>query len=147
MFCSGRSVWLSGEVPASIEPEISTDRGARMSTAKDRKRVYGGVSPQRAARVVPGAAPPVPGAAAHADFKYNGGAVIRAPQVFTSFWGSQWSDAAHTTRANRLNQFAQDLLSSNYMNVLSQYGVGSGAGPSGTFVKATFAPNSPRQLD
>src|SRR5579884_3694124 len=110
-----------------------------MSTAATGKRVYGGVSPRKAVRVAAPIAPPLSGAGAHADFIYNGGVVIRSPQVYTSFWGPQWSDAVRTARAERLNQFVQDLLDSNYMNVLSQYGVGAGAGAAGAFVKATFA--------
>jgi hypothetical protein len=118
-----------------------------MSTARGRKRAYGGVSPRKGERVAPGPVALGAGAPAHPDFTYNGGAVIRMPQVYTSFWGPQWSDAAHTARAGRLNQFAQDLLASKYMNVLSQYGVGLGAGAAGKFVKATLAPSAPSEID
>jgi len=107
------------------------------------KRARGGVSPFRA-KHPSGMAPAV---AAHPDFVYNGGPVIRSPQVYTTFWGSQWTDAAHTARAGRLNQFVQDLLNSGYVNVLSQYGVGSGAGAAGRFVSAGFVTSVPSQLD
>jgi hypothetical protein len=40
----------------------------------------------------------------------------------------------------------KDLLASKYMNVLSQYGVGSGAGAAGAYVKSTFVSNVPAQL-
>jgi hypothetical protein len=85
---------------------------------------------------------PLAAGAAHSDFVYNGGAVIRSPQVYTTFWGPLWSDAAHTARADRMNQFLRDLLNSDYMNVLSQYGVGAG-----TFVGSTFVPVVSSQLD
>lgn len=114
-----------------------------MSNGATPNRLIGGVSPLRA--TIPAA--PVAGAAAHPDFVYNGGAVIRSPQVYTSFWGPLWSDQAHTARADRLNQFLQDLLNSDYMNVLSQYGAGSGAGAAGAFVNASFVPDVPSQLD
>jgi hypothetical protein len=80
------------------------------------------------------------------DFKYNGGAVLRCPQVYAAFWVPTWSDAAHVARAKRLCQFLTDLLASKYMNVLSQYGVGAGAGAAGTFVKSTFVSSVPAQL-
>jgi hypothetical protein len=106
------------------------------------RRVRGGVSPSG-----PGPQAPTPAAPAHSDFKYNNGAVIRSPQVHTSFWGPHWSDATHSTRATRLNQFVRDLLASNYMNVLSQYGVGAGAGSAGTLVGTTFVSSLTSQLD
>jgi hypothetical protein len=111
------------------------------------KRAFGGVSPRRAAPAAPAQGGLVPAAAAHADFTYNGGAVIRSPQVYTTFWGPQWSDATHAVRADRMNQFIQDLLNSDYMNVLSQYGVGSGTGAAGAFIAASFVPNVASQLD
>lgn len=111
-------------------------------------RGHGGVSPVKAPALGERpAAPAAAGAGLHADFIYNGGAVIRSPQVFTSFWGPLWKDATHTPRSQRLNQFVQDLLNSEYMNVLSQYGVGSGTGAAGRFVQAGFVPGTPKQLD
>jgi hypothetical protein len=93
-------------------------------------------------------APAAPVSGQHApDFKYNGGAVLRCPQVYGGFWGPQWSNAAHVTRANHLAQFMKDLLASKYMNVLSQYGVGFGAGVAGSYVKSTFVSGAPAQLD
>jgi hypothetical protein len=109
------------------------------SRHKPRKRERGGVNHV--------AQPLAPSAGQHApDFKYNGGAVLRCPQIYGAFWGPQWSDAAHTTRSNHLAQFMKDLLASKYMNVLSQYGVGSGAGAAGAYVKSTFVSNVPAQL-
>jgi hypothetical protein len=117
---------------------ISNDK----PTAPESSRKIGGVSRQPAAMPADG-----PASGQHApDFKYNGGAVIRCPQVYGAFWGPQWSDAAHQARATHLAQFMKDLLASQYMNVLSQYGVGSGAGVAGSYVKSTFVPNCPAQL-
>jgi len=82
------------------------------------------------ARKVVAAAPSAGGA--FPNFVNNGGPVVDTPIVYTSFWGSLWqSDAAHQSEADRLNQFCTDLLKSNFMNVLSQYGVGTGAGTGG----------------
>src|SRR5215472_499739 len=67
------------------------------------------------------------------NFGYHSGPVIRSPAVHVSFWGPNWAaDQAHLDRRAHLFQFAQDLLASNYMNILSQYGVGQGAGHAGT---------------
>ncbi|MDE3137226.1 MAG: hypothetical protein KGL59_11675 [Acidobacteriota bacterium] len=69
----------------------------------------------------PAAAPRFPG------FTYHGGPIVTSPVVYTSFWGGLWArDAAHQQAAARLVQFCRDLLSSKFMNVLSQYGVGNG---------------------
>lgn len=85
------------------------------------------------------------GQPAFPGFVYNGGPVISSPVLYTSFWGALWSDSAHQTDAQRLRQYVQDLLSSNFMNVLSQYGVGTGAG-SGSVGQASFVTNVPNQL-
>ena len=87
-----------------------------------------------------------PAAPLHGDFIYNGGPVITCPLIYTSFWGSLWlSDPAHIQEAGRLSQFLTDLVNSEYMNVLSQYGVGSGKG-SGLFIQASFISNVPAAL-
>ena len=79
---------------------------------------------------------------AYPNFTNHGGPVIASPSVSTSFWGSLWqSDAAHTDAMSRLNQFCQDLLSSSFMNVLAQYGVGSG-----TYAGTTTIPSVASQL-
>jgi hypothetical protein len=54
------------------------------------------------------------------DFVYHGGPVINAPQLYIVFVGD-WSSRANQTRAANLSQFVADLLSSSYMNILSQY--------------------------
>jgi hypothetical protein len=64
---------------------------------------------------------------AYPNFTNHGGPVIASPSVRTSFWGSLWqTDAAHGNAMDRLNQYCRDLLNSNFMNVLTQYGVGGG---------------------
>jgi hypothetical protein len=85
------------------------------------------------------------GQPAFPGFVYNGGSVITSPVVHTSFWGALWSDATHQTAAQRLNLYVQDLLASKFMNVLSQYGVGSGAG-SGQLGQTTFLAGVANQL-
>lgn len=81
------------------------------------------------------------------EFTYHGGPVIASPQVYASFWGALWSSNQEYKRnAQRLTQFHQDLLKSNFMNVLSQYGVGTGAG-SGVYVQSSFVTNIPSTLN
>ena len=70
------------------------------------------------------------------DFVYNGGPLIVCPQIFVTYWGSSWNDAAHITRQNRLNQYYIDLLNSNFMNMMSQYGNGMGARNGGAYVRS-----------
>jgi hypothetical protein len=89
---------------------------------------------------------PTIAAAASPSFRWHGGPVVSRPQVFSSFWGQTWSKPANKQRANRLNQYLKDLLQSKYMNILTQYGVGAGAGAGGAFVKSTFIANVPVQL-
>jgi hypothetical protein len=60
------------------------------------------------------------------NFVNNGGPVVTTPSVHVSFWGSSWQSRA--SDAARLTQFCTDLLDSDFMNVLSQYGVGTGKG-------------------
>jgi hypothetical protein len=86
----------------------------------------GGVS---GGRPTPRVGAGAPAAAAYPDFIYNGGPVITRPSVYPVFCGSKWSDATHQAQAARLVQFLGDLMSSDWMNVLTQYGVGgSGTG-------------------
>jgi hypothetical protein len=102
----------------------------------------GGVSPRMYAPAVRGAKTRAQQGKAdpgkYPNFHYQGGPVIASPEVRTSFWGPLWGDADHQGRAQRLNQFHRDLLQSGFMNVLSQYGVGQGAGKAGTFLGDTF---------
>jgi hypothetical protein len=85
--------------------------------------------------------------AAHPNFSYHGGPVIKRAQVHTSFWGAAWStDPSKRQSADRLNQFMKDFLASKYMNILSQYGAGKGAGNAGVFVSASFVDNVANEL-
>jgi len=113
-----------------------------------KRLAYGGVSPKQKAPAIKGQevisapkAPPTTAGVFSSTFVYNGGPVISCPFVYTSFWGPNWlNDPAHLTNAGRLSQFHKDLVASNFMNVLSQYGVGYGAG-SGLFLQASFCTN------
>jgi acylphosphatase len=87
------------------------------------KRKIGGVRSANAPRIAL-----VPAAPLHDDFIYNGGPVIANPILYPTFWGSSWADAPHQAQTARLVQFLKDLISSDWMNILTQYGVGSGNG-------------------
>ena len=87
-----------------------------------------------------------PAAATDPGFGYQGGPIISNPQVRASFWGATWSDANHGPRRTNLIQFIQDFLASDYMNILSQYGVGSGAGKCGTWLGTTDLPTAAGQI-
>jgi hypothetical protein len=78
----------------------------------------------------------VAGGGAFPNFTFHGGPIVNKPQVYALFVGN-WSSAASQNRATRLQQFISDLLDSNYMNILSQYGCGS----SGSLVKSIFVPS------
>jgi hypothetical protein len=118
------------------------------------RKTRGGVSPRPHAPAIRGVQRLVrrrgkrePSIGAFPGFVYNGGPVIASPQVYTNFWGPLWAqDGAHQARAKRLSEFHADLLQSGFMNVLSQYGVGSGAGAAGAFVQATFVSSVPSTL-
>jgi hypothetical protein len=84
-----------------------------------------------------------PATAAFPNFSYHGGPVVKCPLVYTSFWGSAWTtDPGHLTRAGRLAQYHQDLVGSNFMNVLNQYGVGKGI-----YLNTSFFANVPTDLN
>ena len=126
-----------------------TLEGAKAGSARHAR---GGVSPSlrkpatHDLQTVTAPSGPTPGSAAYPGFSYHGGPVIKFPQVYASFWGSSWlEDATHLTRASRLSQFLTDLVASNYMNILSQYGAGTGAG-TGCFMRASFVTNVPNDL-
>jgi hypothetical protein len=78
-----------------------------------------------------------PAAGSDPGFGYQGGPIIADPQVHATFWGAHWGNASHAARRADLIQFVQDFLASDYMNILSQYGVGNGAGECGTWIGAT----------
>ncbi len=57
------------------------------------------------------------------NITYAGGPIIACPLVYLNFWGDLWDDPTHISIAVKLIQFYQDLLSSNFMNILTQYGI------------------------
>ncbi len=73
---------------------------------------------------------------------YSGGPIVRCPLIYTSFWGPAWGDVAHTTLSSQLNQFNQDYVFSQAMNVIHQYGV-----TGGLFSGATYLNGVPGTLD
>jgi hypothetical protein len=115
----------------------------------ERRRARGGVNPNphepatHDLQVLDEPKGPINKTAAFPNFAYHGGPVVDVPVVYASFWGSRWqSDPNHQQRANNLKQFLIDLTSSQYMNVLHQYGVGSGC-----FLQASFLDNVPDNLN
>lgn len=105
------------------------------------EQCYGGVSGRahgrslQGAQVLKAAAPSTTGA--FPNFTNHGGPVIATPVLRTTFWGPSWNAAAAKSTMDRLNQFCADLLNSAFMNVLSQYGAGSGKG-SGRFAGSSI---------
>ena len=92
-------------------------------------------------------APAAKAASAHPKFKNHGGPIVSSAVVHASFWGAAWkSDPAHVQRAASLGQFFQDFLASTYMNILSQYGSGQGAGKAGTLAGSGTIDTVPNQL-
>ena len=97
-------------------------------------RTVGGVSGIRPTPRVAASGQP-----AYPDFVYNGGPVISTPAIYPIFLGANWSDPAHQLQASRLVQYLKDLIGSDWMNILTQYGV---AGPgNGQVVNPQFIPN------
>ncbi len=66
-------------------------------------------------------------------FTFQGGPVVSEPEIYVTFWGPAWTaDAEHQSRQTSLSQFVTDLLQSDYVNIIAQYGVGTGAGHCGS---------------
>src|SRR5579863_9154080 len=115
----------------------------RISSAKSKH--INGVPPWQLKKKVPLGGliegnPPLVGGN-HPDFNYQGGPIIKDPQVYTIYFGDAWGGAP-STRTNRLDQFISDLMNSQYMNMLAQYGVGS----TGNFIRSVFIGNSNHTL-
>jgi hypothetical protein len=111
----------------------------------------GGVNPRKGVSAVMGvkpvakAATPTPGA--FPGFMNHGGPVISAPMVYACFWGQMWqTDATYQHFVGQILQFHEDLLKSNFMNMLCQYGVGTGAGSCTCIGQPTFSSNAPTSL-
>lgn len=108
---------------------------------------HGGVSARKYRNALRGARSIARAAAStkgkYPNFVFNGGPVVATPRVYCTFWGAAWaSDAAHKTAATRLEQFLKDLLASEFMNVIAQYGVGKG-----TFTASSTITTVATQLD
>lgn len=140
---------------AKINPRQVGGVGARPSAIRRQggqqptgTRRVGGVGARPRPLIQRGEAGPL--APAIPDFVYNGGPVITCPFIYASFWGSLWlSDPAHLEAAGRLTQFLEDLVNSNFMNILSQYGVASGntgTNAAGLYMQTSFCPNVANQL-
>ncbi|MGZ3509836.1 MAG: hypothetical protein ACXWNK_16235 [Vulcanimicrobiaceae bacterium] len=114
-----------------------------MERRKKAREAYGGVSARKRRRVLYGVqvvkAQAASAGGAFPNFVNNGGPVVTTPRIYTSFWGALWSDAPHASDVARLNAFCADLLNSNFMNVLAQYGSGNGPDSSGVIASSTFA--------
>lgn len=76
------------------------------------------------------------------NFAYEGGPIIASPEVHVSFWGPDWAHPDHATERANLVQFTKDLLDSDYMNILSQYGAGKGAGKCGSWMGECDLPSA-----
>ena len=127
------------------ETQIRTLRTLeRGETTMREPRSPKGVSPRPAKRKVALGGGPVigSGAGAHPNFQYRGGPIINTPQVVLVFLGD-WSSSANQNRATRLVAFMNDLMNSEYMNMLAQYGCGA----SGSVVSSTFIANSDTDLN
>ncbi len=139
-----------GRARGGVSPKAAT---SFFAADPDRRWLVPGIGPTPEASLSLGddgvAAPRSSGtpSVAYPGFTYHGGPVLACPIVLTSFWGSLWrEDETHRQRARDLSQFHADLLQSAFMNVLSQYGVGFGAGTAGAFVRATYLRDVPPTL-
>jgi hypothetical protein len=58
----------------------------------------------------------------HAQLTYRGGPLLRKVEVFTIFWGAQWSTSASAkTIMSRLGQFFADILGGPLLEQLDEY--------------------------
>ncbi len=122
------------------------------STAKKSDQVIRrstkGVSPRKPKRKVrlDGTSPIALGPGTWSDhllyYRGGGGRVIHNPKLYAIFLGD-WTSAQNQTRATRLAQFLNDLMNSEYMNMLAQYGCGS----SGTVVNSVFIASTNHNLN
>src|SRR2546426_774999 len=68
--------------------------------------------------VLPSAAAP----AAH--LTYRKGPLLRAVEVFTIFWGSEWKKPPHRSMVKQINEFFDVILTSALVDELAEYNVG-----------------------
>jgi hypothetical protein len=117
----------------------NVNRVAEMGTPQPGSPLPGKVGALRALDVAAGSQ-------LDAEFGYQGGPIIQSPEVHVSFWGASWAQADNATARANLIQFVQDLLASDYMNILSQYSVGQGAGKCGTYRGESARPSASGDL-
>src|SRR2546428_3572634 len=60
-------------------------------------------------------------APAKAKLTYRGGPLLSAVQVVTVFWGAAWDEATADATAHGLNAFFQFVVTSPYIDQLSEY--------------------------
>lgn len=125
-------------------PETKVSRTSNETNVSGTSKGNKGVSPQRSKKKIPlGGTPPFgAGAGSFPDFSYHGGPIVHNPQVYCVFLGD-WTSSANQTRATRLAQFLTDLMDSDYMNLLAQYGCGS----TGTVVDSLFISSTDHDLN
>src|SRR5437667_12628000 len=56
-----------------------------------------------------------------AQLTYRGGPLLSAVQVVTVFWGAAWDEATADATAQSLNAFFQFVVTSPYIDQLSEY--------------------------
>src|SRR5947207_14515146 len=62
-----------------------------------------------------------PAKAPAAQLTYRGGPLLTSVQVFSVFWGAAWQDPAQQSLVQGLNGFLQFVVSSAYLDQLSEY--------------------------
>ncbi len=123
-----------------MKEKVSAPSKSPAKKANDLK----GVSPRLAKKKIRLGGPPMGGSGPGAEpgFIYRGGRIINTPQVYAVFLGD-WTSTANQGRATRLVQFLNDLMSSDYMNMLAQYGCGT----SGQVINSVFISSTDNDLD
>ena len=58
-----------------------------------------------------------------ADLTYRSGPLLRAVEVFTIFWGSEWNTPPHAALVDQINQFFDSILTSALVDELAEYNV------------------------
>jgi hypothetical protein len=118
--------------------EDSNRKGIVPSRLRKKQIPLGGVSKSAVGAKGSGIAT---GPGADPNLLYQGGPIVVNPQVHAIYLGD-WTSAANQGRITQLNQFITDFLNSSYMDVLSQYGIGT----SGTFVNSITVADTSNSL-
>lgn len=82
-------------------------------------------APEHPIRIVPLHRPEAPSTAAAAapHLTYRNGPLLTAVQVFTAFWGSAWNQSPNSSLTTKINQFFDDILTSQLIDQLGEYSV------------------------